>query len=44
MEYIRITDGNMDGLKALHIGYKQEACLKISTLFPNIGTKESQDS
>ncbi len=24
MEYIRITNGNMDGLKALHIGYKQE--------------------
>ena len=24
MEYIRITIGNMDGLKALHIGYKQE--------------------
>ncbi len=24
MEYIRITHGNMDGLKALHIGYKQE--------------------
>ena len=24
MEYIRITNGNMDGLKALHLGYKQE--------------------
>ncbi len=24
MEYIRITNGDMDGLKALHIGYKQE--------------------
>ena len=24
MEYIRITNGNMDGLKALHFGYKQE--------------------
>ena len=24
MEYIRISNGNMDGLKALHIGYKQE--------------------
>lgn len=24
MEYIRITNDNMDGLKALHIGYKQE--------------------
>ena len=24
MEYIRITNGNMAGLKELHIGYKQE--------------------
>ena len=24
MEYIRITNGNMDGLKALHMGYKRE--------------------
>ena len=24
MEYMRITDGGLDGLKALHIGYKQE--------------------
>lgn len=24
MEYIRITNGNMDGLKVLHLGYKQE--------------------
>ena len=24
MEYIRITHDNMDGLQALHIGYKQE--------------------
>ena len=24
MEYIRITNGDLDGLKGLHTGYKQE--------------------